>query len=386
MHIPHVHTHRILGLKSEIREVYLNQIIQTFALSLIGVFIPIYLLKLGFDLNAMLAFMAVYFLALGGVSPIAARAASKIGLKHTILYRLPMLIAFYILLMLTSMFGLGFLPTVFILAVALIGGASDSFYWVSLNSEFVKNCDKMHEGEEVGNLIALPKIAAIVAPLLGAIVLETMGFNTLFTMAIILLLASVAPLFVTGDMKTVFRFKLGETRLRPRSRIERKFATDFLLRGSVFMVETVLWPIWIFIKLSSLLDVGLAVTISGLGIAFITLVMGRASDRTDKIRLMKACGFLYSVVWFLRIFLTGILEIFILSFLGGVFMAAVALTMFASFCNFARDKNTLSSVVFREMWLNMARIIPLLVLLTMVQKFEFAFGMAGILSLLFLLI
>ena len=64
----HIHMHNIFRLKSELGEIYLNQVIQTFALALIGVFIPIYLLKLGFSLPVVLGFLAVYFLALGGLS------------------------------------------------------------------------------------------------------------------------------------------------------------------------------------------------------------------------------------------------------------------------------------------------------------------------------
>ncbi len=386
MYTPHIHIHKILKVKSEIQEVYLNQVIQTFALSLIGVFVPIYLLKLGFDLNTVLVFMAAHFLTLGAVAPLSARAASKIGLKHVILYRLPALISYYALLMLVSMFGVGLFPALFLLVIAFIGGTSDSFYWVSLNSEFVKNSKRLHEGKEVGNLLALPKIAAMVAPFLGALVLESMGFNTLFIIAIIILLASVAPLFLTSDIKSPFRFRLDQTRIRPSSRREKKFMKDFFLRGVVFMVETILWPIWIFVNMNSLLDVGLAVTMSGVGIALITLILGKASDKMDKIKLMKLFGVLYAGVWFLRIFSTGIMEMFILSFLGGVLMASIALTMFASFCDFARDKKTLSRVVFREIWLNAARVVPLLLLVAVTQKFEFAFGMAGVLSILFLLI
>ena len=383
----HIHMHNIFRLKSELGEIYLNQVIQTFALALIGVFIPIYLLKLGFSLPVVLGFLAVYFLALGGLSPVAARTASKIGLKHVILYRLPALIIYYILLMVAvTLSPSTLLAGLAILLIAFIGGASDSFYWVSLNSEFVKNSKKLHAGEEVGNLLAFPKLAAVAAPLLGAIVLEIAGFSALFILAILLLLTSVAPLFITDDMKTIFSFRLKETWFRPRIKIEKKFMKDFLLRGFIFAAETVLWPLWIFLNFNNMIDVGLAATLSGVGMAVFTLGIGKASDRMNKIKLMKLSGISYAAVWFLRVFATNIMEMLILSFLGGVLMAAVALTMFASFCDFARERNVLADVVFREVWLNAARIILLLLLILMAGSFEFAFALAGIISLAFLFV
>ena len=94
-HSRHFHLHHIKLIKSEIQEVYLNLIMQSFALSLIAIFVPIYLLKLGYSINHAFGFAMVELGTLSIFSPVAAKMAKRIGFKHMILYRLPLLLLYF---------------------------------------------------------------------------------------------------------------------------------------------------------------------------------------------------------------------------------------------------------------------------------------------------
>lgn len=81
--------HLLLNKKlDKIEELYLNTSIRTFALSMINVFIPIYLLKLGYPLSSVLFFYAI----LNGVHALsvipAAKISARFGFKHAILFSL----------------------------------------------------------------------------------------------------------------------------------------------------------------------------------------------------------------------------------------------------------------------------------------------------------
>ena len=171
------HIYRLNRIRKELNEVYLNQVIQTFALALIGIFIPIYLLKAGFSFNTVLVFMIITWATLAALAPLSAKLSCRIGLKHTILLRAPVLMLFLFMLM-----YIGNMSLPFLFLIAFIGGVSLCLYWVPINSEFVKNTDRLHIGQQIGLLKAFPKIAAIFAPLIGGLVLEFLGFNILFIM------------------------------------------------------------------------------------------------------------------------------------------------------------------------------------------------------------
>lgn len=369
--------HRIFKIRSELEEVYLNLVIQAFSISLIGIFIPIYLLELGFTLDTVIIFMVLMLLSLAAFSPFAAKISSRFGLKHTILLSVPVLICVLALLMVIP----GLNP-VLLLMIAVFYGIQKSMYWVPLHSEFVRNTDKIHESEEVGNMIALPKIAAILAPTIGAAVLQYFGFPILFTLVIFLMILSVGPLFATGDYKRYFSFDLKKIEFG----LNKNLYLAHLIQGVFYISELFMWPVFIYLTFGSLLSVGIAFTLSGLGIAIFTFFMGRISKNISHRKLLALGAIGYSITWFSRLFVTTVWGAFLVSFIGGMFAAIISIIIYITFCEFARNNNEVNSAVSREVWLGIGRVFSGILLLLVIAKFSFIFILAGILSLLLLLV
>lgn len=374
----HFHNiHRIFKIKSELEEVYLNLVIQAFSIALIGIFIPIYLLELGFTLNMVIIFMILFLLSIAAFSPFAARISSRFGLKHTILFSVPMLICVFALFVIIPI-----LNPILLLIVAVFYGIRQSMYWVPLHSEFVRNTDKVHESEEVGNMIGLPKVAAILAPIIGAVVLQHFGFPILFILAIFLLILSVGPLFATGDYKKYFRFDLKSIEFG----LNKNLYLAHSVEGVFYISEFLMWPIFIYLTFGSLVSVGIAVTMSGLGIAIFTFLIGRISRNVSHRKLLALGAIGYSVTWFSRLFVTTVLGAFLISFIGGMFAAIISIMIYITFCEFARKNNEVNSAVSREFWLGIGRVFSLILLLVIVAKFSSIFILAGVCSLLLLLV
>jgi len=380
MHVTHHHIQKLFKIKSELQEVYWNLFLETLAKSLIGIFVPIYLLILGYTLPQVLTFLLFYLTTLFISSPLAASIAHRVGLKHLILYRIPLFILFYVLLLFMQFFPFS-LAGVYI--TGIIGGLSASLYWIPLNTEFAKNTKKIHEGEEIAKATALKRLATIFTPTIAALILITIGFTPLFGIVIFLAFLSVFPLFASTDYKGKFTFSQEKKLFFQNKKLSLRLA----LRGPVMISEAFLWPLFIFVTLESILDVGIAVSIGGLGIAFFIFLIGRLSDKVNKRNLMKVGGLAYGLVWFSRIFASTPLEIFLLSLLGGMFAAILEITVFSSFCDVARGRKVMDWVVVREVWLGIGRVsLILLLLLAAGMEFTLGFTLAGIASLLFLLL
>src|SRR3989338_5103928 len=108
----------------ELNEMYVSIAIRAFALSLIGVFVPVYLYKIGYPLFSVFLFYAIqsFFQIIFSIP--AAKFSSRYGIKHSMLISVPFLIVFFFLLY--SIENVAIPLTL----LALFGGISTSMFWV----------------------------------------------------------------------------------------------------------------------------------------------------------------------------------------------------------------------------------------------------------------
>ena len=373
-HIFHIHR-----IRKELKEIYANQIVDKFASSLLIVFIPIYLFTIGYSIvECLLALVTVEMVTVFLSVPVAS-AASRIGLKHMILYRVPVAVFFILWLYALPYVGLGILN---VLIVGILWGLSRTFYWVPLNSEFVENSDKIHRGEEVGFLFAIPVIVSIGSPFVGGLVLELIGFHVLFSVYIALMILSVIPLFLTREYRKFFRFKIKDLNLR----LGNRFNVGFLAQGFLLIGEFLLWPFYTYLVLGDIFYTGIVASLSAVGIAFLTLLTGRISDRISREKMLRfgvaGCFF----VWILRYLAATNLEFFILSFLGGLFVMLARIPIFSSFSDNARERNILNDVTVREIFLSLGRSLLISIIALSFMGLKLGLILIGVSSLVLLLV
>lgn len=376
MHHLHLDLHKIHLIKSELEEVYLNLIIQSFAISLISIFIPIYLIKLGYSLDQALIFIAVEYAVLSGFTPFSALLARNYGLKHMILYRTPLVLAFFI-----GLYSLNSI-NVPIYTIAVVGGIAHSMYWLSLHSLFAKYSNKIHRGLQAGKLVSFSRIASVLAPGMGGIIAFYFGFQTLFVIAILFLCASVVPLFFTGDMKPhVPRFSFRKM----ASRSNLKMLAAFTLQGTVKIVGVVIWPVFIYFILKDVASVGFVGTITAVGSVVVTLYIGKLSDSMSRFFLLKIGGLLVAATFVMRMAATNFTRIFIISFIAGLAEIVIDIPLITMFYDKANERNPIEVVVLRELGLGIGKVGALLVCIWVMHKFVIGFSLAGVSSLLFTL-
>jgi MFS family permease len=362
-------------IKSELEEVYINLIMQSFALSLISIFVPIYLIKLGYSVNQALIFIAVEYGILSLFTPAAAILAKRFGLKHIILYRTPL-----VLLYISGLYALTSISLP-IYWIAALGGVGSSMYWFSLHSLFAKHSNKIHRGLQAGKLVSFSKIAAVLGPGVGGVIALYFGFQVLFITGIILLCVSVVPLFFTGDMKPhvphfTFRQMVSKKNL--------KLIAIFTVQGFERIIGVVVWPVFVYFMLADVSSVGFVGTLTALGTVVVTLYLGRLSDTMSKMFLLKIGGILVGATFLMRMAATDMTRIFVISFLAGLFGIIIDLPLLTMFYDKAsKQKNCVEVVVMRELGLGIGRVAAMVVCALVIHKFIIGFSLAGIASLLF---
>jgi len=86
--------------KNNLKPIYTMHSIEGFAMSLIGIFIPIYILTLGYAISDLFVFFMVHYALLPVFGFLAIWVAGRIGLQKTIMTRFPFLFAYLGLLFL----------------------------------------------------------------------------------------------------------------------------------------------------------------------------------------------------------------------------------------------------------------------------------------------
>jgi len=128
----------------ELNELYASIAIRAFAISLVGIFVPIFLYQLNYSFSQIFLFFGmIAFFNMIFLFP-SAKFASKYGLKHGMLLSMPFLIIFFLLLF--SLENLRW-PLYF---MAIFGGAHGALFWISYHTDFSKFSKKKSRGSEVG--------------------------------------------------------------------------------------------------------------------------------------------------------------------------------------------------------------------------------------------
>jgi MFS family permease len=361
--------HALLAIKKDVKEIYANRFIQQLALSLIGVFIPVYLLDLNYTLFEVLFFLALYYFFMGIFSFLGVFAESKLGGKHTVGLTVPFYIAFF-----ASLFSLEFfrLPLIF---VAGLYAVAQQLYWVPTNTEFAKFSDFKSRGSEIGLLATIPRLAAIASPLLGSLILSSFsqgflflsnGFEVLFVVVSFLLVFSVVPLFLTPDYKPSIAYNWKKV----FSKKNFAFFDAFAFQGVINTVVSFLWPLHVFLCHGEYVVVGAAASSMMVGLAVFNMLVGWLSDKVKKTTLVFAGGISFFLVMVLAFFASSVFEMIVVSVLIGFSTVLINLPLFAEACDEANKENIAEFIVFREVGLSAGRTIQFLFAISIALLFH----------------
>lgn len=350
--------------------------IQGFAFSLIGIFIPIYLLTLNYSVSKVLIFFIIYYLA-GLVAAFSAvYIARHIGLQQMLIFRLPFTFVFLLLLYLLKSNDIP------LSVIAFLGGWQNSLYWIPLHILFARNTKQKNVGASTGKLFAFPQMASMAGPLLGGFIAVLFGFKILFIFVFLILLVSIVPLLYMEKIKTFFKFELSQGVKLFKKYPKYFFAEIFGNIGDE--VEAIIWPIFIYLSLANIAAVGVAGTLLSAGSIVFTLFIGKISDKYNKKQIIKVGAMLLLGVFMLRYFANSELVFYILTILSGFFMVLFWVPYTAKIYSIAKKNTADEFFVFREIPVTISRMIILCIALLLVNNLNLTFLTAGIAYLYFL--
>ncbi|MBI2666620.1 MFS transporter [Candidatus Woesearchaeota archaeon] len=300
-HTPH---HWNFLFRHEVNVVYLSVALRSFGISLLGLFVPLYLIKdQDFSLAAVLGFYLFFSVILAISTPIAGAFSARFGMKHTVLVSVPLYLGFLFLLYflpflkIASSSPSSFFSRISLLLPAALLGISIAFYWMGLHQVIYRVSTRKHRGEAIGKQKAVTVLGTIAGPLVGGFIISFSGFPLLFAVAAVFLILSAGFLLFNKEKHTSYHFSL---RSLVPGKEHWKNSLFFVSQGTRVIADGMLWPLLVFFLLEDYLSLGFLGTLFAGGSALLLWFMGRKSDHYNKRDLVRWLTPLESASWFFR--------------------------------------------------------------------------------------
>lgn len=345
--------------------------LHVFARSMIAVFIPIFLLQIGWELNEVILFYLIYALADIPLNLVARDLVAKLGARIVIVIGTIAYIGFFSILYNLEVGQWGSFIT-----MAILLGLYDAFYWVAHMYFFVR-CEKNDRNISLGLSVLdiSRRVAAFLAPAAGALVLIVFERNALILVSIAFFVLSIIPLFQIKHTYDKPDYKVLSMREFFR---KGEGLRDYIIQSLYsfhVVAEAIIWPIFIFTVFSTVESVAfIPIIVAGTTI-FFTYFVGhiRKANRQKAITLG---ALLVAIVWILRLFLTTTVFYYISVFLMGIFAVFITIPMQSTIYEKGENKDALAASTYRNLFSMTPRVLIFGLLLLLVEVFQVSFLMA----------
>jgi len=378
----HIHPHYQYNYNffknKELKQFFFSTGIIAFGQALINLFVPIYLYKIGYSIPKVIFFYFLIFFIFLIFSYIGAKIVSKIGVKHSILWSTPFIIAYFL--------GLNFLPKYpwlfFILPFFI--SFRNILYWYGYHSIFIKNSCKKRRGSQLSLISLITLVAILIAPLIGGFVAGH-SFTGLYILGSIILILGTLPLFLSKEHYEKANFSSNGLFKKIFYKNRRRELISYSSYAIESIIGFVIWPIFLITILLTLQKTGLIVTISFISSLIALYFIGKLSDKFDRIKLVRFNTIFFALGWFGRIFANSSLKILMIDSYKNFVQIFLQIPWAAHSADLAIKEGYFNFIVRKEIIFNMARVLvlPILMLIFYINyhPFVISFIIAGVVSL-----
>lgn len=366
--------------------VYTASSIRTFALSLLGIFTPLYIYQVLEDQQVLVSRTA---LLLGVVGYYIIHRLTIVLVNLPAAYFIAEIKGGFRKSMLSSniLHALNLLLLIFaksqpwlLLPAAILGGVLVPLYWIPYHLIFVEDGSRQRFGRQISKMAILDKGAAAVAPLLGGLVIAFAGFQTLLIAVLLLVVASTLPIFL---MRHHERHFVPPLKVLIRDFFGRGFRKDlvaFLGTGMETVGAALVWPIFLFTIVGSF--VGLGALTSGVVLVSILVVwfLGKRVDKKGKRRILRVGAYSRSALWLVRALVTTVPQAFLAQSVSRIAAEFLWLPFDTIVYKKALDGDPFAYIILREWAINLGRLLMLVlmaILLLLGLSWVTSFGLAA---------
>ena len=285
---------------SELNELYVSNLLRRLSISVLMIFVPIYLYKEGHGVATIFYMYGIFFVAKLFCDFLAGYTVAYYGPKHT------MIIAAVLQVIISALFVTvpgNHWP---VELIGVIWGASASFYFIPFHVEFSKIKHKKHSGSEIGYMNVVERVAAALGPAIGGVLAVFFGSPSIFVAGTLLAFISLWPLFQSAEpVKTRQHLDFGTFPL-----VRAKY--DILSYVALSVENTIcinLWPFYVglFVLTSSVyVQLGVMSSVAVLASVYTAHLAGKLLDKHSGVRMLRLSAVINTGIHFARPFIQTI--------------------------------------------------------------------------------
>lgn len=308
MPVNHNHNHRsltyfhFLSSIPGLRALYFNLVLRNFGLSLIGIFVPIYIFQnlqkqLNFSFAQALAGVFLYYIVMKFFLLLAnipgAYIVQNKGFRRSIFISNIFLLLHCICLLLVekNVILFGFLSAVLV-------GILVPLYWLPYHLIYIEDGKPEKYGEEIGFGGFLTRFFSALAPFAGGFLIFHFGFGTVIILSFLFLLFSSLPTFFMNHHKIHFVPSLKRIK---NSMMKTRFAHLALwASGMSDIIHVIAWPILIYISDINFETLGFLTSVALVVSLIVVFSVGRLGDKIEHKNILKIGIILTSLANFIK--------------------------------------------------------------------------------------
>lgn len=274
----------------ELSQMYISMVFRSLGNSVISIFLPIFLYRLGYPVYIIFAFFSVWygFMMIGSI--VGAFIMARYGPKRTMGFSY--VIHSSALLLLATMEH-RIAP---IWLVAVLFGLANGVFFVAYHVNFSKIKTRKSGGSELGYMTIVEKIGSVAGPMVGGIISTFFAPGYTFLAAILLYVGGLIPLTATGET----------VRLRQRLKLDKRdlapFKRDLISAAGINMhsgINSTVWPLFLSIIVFSggvYMKLGILSTLSTMAMIAIAYTVGKLVDERRGRLLLRSGAVMNAII------------------------------------------------------------------------------------------
>ncbi len=389
------HIHREKIKISEYTALYLTHTIRALAVSLVGIFLPIYIFTISGNYMLFhhdpvingLSWILSYFLLRSVFTWVAIMFLGNL-IFSKIHFQLSMVISFVFLIAEILLWFLAKGNLFLILLAGVLAGFKVTLYWIPYHIFFVRKSGnkKQQFGKRTSMRFFLIRIISGIGPAIGGLIILNYGFNALFMSSILLLVVASLPIALIihewehrkhNVVNVIEKYLLNPKYL--------KLNLAYIGSSMDNIIYSIFWPILLFLILDNFVKIGFLNSFSFLVSSATVLIIGRFIDKHGTKVVHGIGAFLNSLLYIPRMIFSNAFLFYALDISDRLIMGTYTLPEMALSYQKARKIDGSDFIIFRELSTHVGIILTAtvsLIALQFTQDWRLLFSLAMIGSLL----
>ena len=352
------------GKTDSLISMYWNVLLRGLGMSMLGLFVPIYIYKIGADWGGMIGglqlvagYMLIQRLLIALVTIWVGGLVNKLSFRWSVLLGSFLTVLYYLLPSLID----GSLMLV--VAMALITSFSIPFYWLSRLSILAVDGEHKSFGKEMGIVTLLERGGAILAPVVGGVVAQVFGFKTLFAVGVVIISVSTVPLFYMKHHQHDGGVSWAGFKSWFKDIKNRHLVMSFVGEGMDGFITSFYWPLYIFLMIGSLEVLGGLISVTMFFSVLTVLLASRWFDKKRAVggkedeKMFWWFGGLFAVTRVLRAGFGNLIGLFSIDLVTKLIAPLYWIPFGGYVCSAGKKAGGLRFYVYREVVYSLAIVV-----------------------------